>query len=410
MGKIILEIASTINKTMNILFASIGHISKQRGGIDRVTDIISKELIRLGNNVYMISLWKALEEDPSYPYQYFLPSQELSNKDNENFINTFIEEHNIDIIVNQSDSIGMVRLLKNASFKTPIISFLHNDPLAIYKSLQDNWDLWKIKDGNIVFYLKYPYYFARLLYQRYTRGKFVKEKLKYLYKNSDAVVLLSERFKKSYVRVAGLKEQKKLFSIHNPFSFDISERNIPCNKKKSILFVGRLEFHQKRPDRILKVWQMLGKKTDGWQLTLVGDGSYRNQLESFCQKHNLSNVCFTGNIDPQEYYKEAEILCMTSTYEGLPMVLIEALQYSVIPIVHDSCESVKDLIENNKDSKIIEPFSIEEYAKALHVLMTDDELRTKFRKNIADKHFDKSLSAKNIVVKWNDLFNIVTRK
>ena len=390
---------------MNILFASIGHISKQRGGVDRVTDIISKELIKLGNNVHMISLCLALGEDQSYSYQYVLPSQELSDKNNEDFIKSFIKEHKIDIIINQSDSIGMVQLLKNSHCKVPIISFLHNDPLAIYKSLRDNWDMWKEKDGNITFFLKYPYYLARHFYQRYTRGKFVKEKLRHLYNKSDAVVLLSERFKKSYVKVAGLKEESKLFSIHNPFSFYVNENCEEINKKKSVIFIGRLEFHQKRPDRLLKIWKILGKKTEGWQLTLVGDGPYREQLESYCKKHNLSNIHFTGNTDPQIYYREAEILCMTSTYEGLPMVLIEALQYLVIPIVYDSCESIKDLIDKDKECKMIKPFSIEEYARSLHILMTNDNIRSEFRKNIAKKHFEKLLSAEKIVVEWNDLFN-----
>ena len=395
---------------MNILFASIGHISKQRGGIDRVTDIISKELIRLGNNVYMISLWKALEEDPSYPYQYFLPSQEILKKENESFIKSFLKKYKIDIIVNQSDSIEMVQLLKQSHCGIPIASFLHNDPLATQKSLRDNWDLWKEKNGNILFFLKSPYYFARLLYQRYTRGKFVKKKLRHLYNNSDAVVLLSERFKESYIRVAGLKEQDRLFSIHNPFSFDISESNTSNNKKKSILFVGRLEFHQKRPDRLLKVWQILGKKTVGWQLTILGNGSYKKELESYCKKHNLYNVIFTGNTNPQEYYKEAEILCMTSTYEGLPMVLIEALQYSVIPIIYDSCASVKDIIDNNINCKMITSFYIKEYANALNTLMNNPDLRNEMRKNIATKRFEEILNIDNIIAEWNEMFYQLTTK
>ena len=87
------------------------------------------------------------------------------------------------------------------------------------------------------------------------------------------------------------------------------------------------------------------------------------------------------------------------------MVLIEALQYLVIPIVYDSCESIKDLIDKDKECKMIKPFSIEEYARSLHILMTNDNIRSEFRKNIAKKHFEKLLSAEKIVVEWNDLFN-----
>ena len=82
---------------MNICFISIGHISKQRGGIDRVTDVLSKELIKRGHKVFLISLWQAIKGDEIYNYQYFLPSQNVTSKANKEFLQHFFKEKDIEI-------------------------------------------------------------------------------------------------------------------------------------------------------------------------------------------------------------------------------------------------------------------------------------------------------------------------
>lgn len=51
-----------------------------------------------------------------------------------------------------------------------------------------------------------------------------------------------------------------------------------------------------------------------------------------CKKQHVGNIQFIGNAKLDNYYKKAEILCMTSSFEGFGLVLTEALQNGIIPI------------------------------------------------------------------------------
>lgn len=52
----------------------------------------------------------------------------------------------------------------------------------------------------------------------------------------------------------------------------------------------------------------------------------------------------------------ASILCMTSTIEGLPMVLLEVMAAGCVPIVYGSFAAAEDVITNGENGYVVEPF------------------------------------------------------
>ena len=48
---------------MNICFVTLGHVSKTRGGIDRVTDTLAHALMERGHEVLMLSVGGPVEGD-----------------------------------------------------------------------------------------------------------------------------------------------------------------------------------------------------------------------------------------------------------------------------------------------------------------------------------------------------------
>ena len=87
----------------------------------------------------------------------------------------------------------------------------------------------------------------------------------------------------------------------------------------------------------------------------------------------LKKVHFYGNKNPIEYYKRAKILCMTSAYEGFPLVLAEAQTFGTIPIAFNSFASITDIIKDGDNGLLIEPFNISKYASILSELMENEE-------------------------------------
>jgi len=97
---------------------------------------------------------------------------------------------------------------------------------------------------------------------------------------------------------------------------------------------------------LLSVWILIHKDIPEWQFVIVGGSlssnnsnanDYQNielaRLKSISDSLNLKQLIFTGNQDPFIYYKESSIFCLSSNYEGLPMVFIEAIQYGLVPVL-----------------------------------------------------------------------------
>lgn len=391
---------------MNICFISLGHISKTRGGVDRVTDTLANAFIEKGHKVTMVSVWKAVEGDFIYPFQYFLPSQDIHSQENINFLTEFFISQRIDIIVNQSEPFALLKLIIDSRHDIPVVSVIHTDPCAAIKGIKDTWDKWKYDNGIVRFLIKSPYFWLRKCYQLYTRKKYIRDKCTFYYNHCDAVVLLSENFKQSFCKLAKLDTSEHLYAISNPMSFS---KTIVSNKKeKIILYVGRLDFSPKRVDRLINAWKAV-KHKDGWKVIVVGDGPAKTFYEDMCLKKGIDSIEFVGHTNPEPYYKKASIICITSTHEGFSLVAIEALQNEVIPIAFNSYEAVYDIIQNGVNGYIVEAFSIKQYSKTLERLIANQSLRTEIRENIRKQNSTgRKFDIETISTKWLELLSELT--
>jgi glycosyltransferase involved in cell wall biosynthesis len=112
-------------------------------------------------------------------------------------------------------------------------------------------------------------------------------------------------------------------------------RIFSIEKEPRLLFVGRLEEY-KGVQFILEAMEQVG----GVSLLVVGDGSYRAQLEDAARK---MDVHFTGfQSDPSRFYDEATIFINPSLGpEGLPLASLEAMAhglpciFSDLPVHHE---------------------------------------------------------------------------
>lgn len=192
--------------------------------------------------------------------------------------------------------------------------------------------------------------------------------------------------------------------IPNARTFEVNQ---PATlEAKKVVAVGRLN-HQKGFDRLIDAWSIVDNVVSGWKLQIVGDGELREQLQNNIRELGLSNQINIGRAekDMVSVYKDASILAMSSRYEGLPMVLLEA-QAAGLPIVSFECKcGPKDVIENGVDGFLVEDGDIEQLAQKLVVLMQDANLRKQMG-SAAYAHSDR-YSEERIMKQWTDLFDEV---
>jgi phosphatidylinositol alpha-mannosyltransferase len=145
-----------------------------------------------------------------------------------------------------------------------------------------------------------------------------------------------------------------------------------------LLFVGRLE-KRKGAQYLLKALSIL--KEEGFRPTLkiVGEGIYKHKLMSFVKGNGLSSqVVFTGYISQEELlksYLHARCVVIPSLYEGTPnRVAIEALALGK-PVITTSIPGM-ETISSNKLGLVVPPKNYKALAKAIWKALSlkDDEL------------------------------------
>lgn len=196
------------------------------------------------------------------------------------------------------------------------------------------------------------------------------------------------------------RRTSKAICIYNPVT--IESAPIQSYDEKTVLCVGRLT-HQKGLDLLLDVWAMRSDAHKGWKLVIVGDGQDEAALKAQAERlnilHTISFVKATRDI--VSYYRAASIYVMTSRYEGLPLVLIEA-EAMGLPIVAFNCETgPREVVIDNVNGFLVPAFDKAVFSERLQQLMTDRELREKMGRQSV---INSAKFMKNSIVKqWTEI-------
>lgn len=169
-------------------------------------------------------------------------------------------------------------------------------------------------------------------------------------------------------------EQSKLTFLTNVQEVN---PNPVLDKEKLIVFVGRMNYTDKRPDRLVKIWEAIHKALPDWSVEFYGDGPEKARLEQYVRRRSIPRLKFCGSVQfPQQAYDRASILCLTSTFEGWGLVLCEAQNNGCIPVAFDCSSGVRQIIGTDERTGIlIKPFDCGQYAHALQALCLDQDRR-----------------------------------
>lgn len=220
---------------------------------------------------------------------------------------------------------------------------------------------------------------------------------------SDRYVLLSESFRKELIDF-GVSVAEKLVSIPNPSTYSAIQigEELHAQKENRVLFVGRVDHGQKRPDRMIRIFEKLHAQFTDWEFDVVGDGDALEELKDYAKSRELDRVKFYGFQDPKEFYKRSKIFVMTSDYEGLPMTIIESMSFGTVPVVFKSFSSVEELVLDSSGVKI-EFGDSEAFFVSVGNLMENQVWWKKL--SLGGIEHSRNFDAEVIAEKWVELFN-----
>lgn len=217
---------------------------------------------------------------------------------------------------------------------------------------------------------------------------------------ADKVILLTKRDLINYPSF--VKKFTDFQVIPNPNSYSKIDNVYESKFDKyrfNLLAVGRLT-KQKSFDRLIRIMALMPSQ---YTLDIFGDGELKEELQELISKLELSNrVKLRGSSkDIHAEYLTHSVLCMTSIYEGLPMVILEANSFG-LPVISYNCPTgPEELIKDNLTGCLIEDGDEESFREML-ISMTNskncyDEL------SIAALHYSNEFSLEQINKFWESL-------
>ena len=149
--------------------------------------------------------------------------------------------------------------------------------------------------------------------------------------------------------------------------------------EKSIIALGNLT-DVKRFNLLIDAFAKIASQFPDWQVTILGEGKLRSELEQQIQKLNLEQrVYLPGRIkNPTQILHHADLFVLTSEYEGFPNALLEAMSCGVAPISFDCPSGPRAIIRHDIDGLLVPSGNIEKLSIAMADLMQHEEKRKQF--------------------------------
>jgi glycosyltransferase involved in cell wall biosynthesis len=187
--------------------------------------------------------------------------------------------------------------------------------------------------------------------------------------------------------------------IGNPIRQIENKENNP--KENIILTVGRL-INTKHHDDLIRMF--IETYQPNWKLVIVGDDAIKQQnrlkLELLIKELNAEDKVFlVGNqINVEKYYLESKIFAFTSSSEGFPNVIGEAMSAGLPVIAFDCISGPSDMINNGENGFLINLFDYESFKFHLNILMSNEEKRGQM--GLAASNSIKTFSKSQIAEKY----------
>lgn len=221
--------------------------------------------------------------------------------------------------------------------------------------------------------LSYPVYISDRCQPDKSLGWFHNWLRKLLYPRAAGIISQTAIAREIYTKMLG---PVKIEVIGNPIqNFAFADNK---EKEKLVLTVGRL-IPSKHHDQLIDIF--LSCYRPGWKLVIVGgDVAYGNTFNMLKEKIIAANaedkIELAGKIsDVGQFYGKSSIFAFTSSSEGFPNVIGEAMAAGLPVIAYDCVAGPSDMIDDGINGFLIPLFNQEMFAEKLSLLINDQQLQ-----------------------------------
>lgn len=231
------------------------------------------------------------------------------------------------------------------------------------------------------------------MFELYKNQAFMRSSIRKVLKDADGVFAVSNALRHEIIAtgVVGIAGKTKLSwnSVDiNKFSNksnDSFKKEFGLEDKPIVLFVGNL-IKRKNVDSLLNAKKVA--RSD-YYLVVVGDGPLYKTLTKKVEEDNIRDVIFTGSRDDvEDIIPSCDVLILPSYSESFGLVLIEALACGK-PVIGSDVGGISEII-NDDVGLLINPNKVSTIARAIDKIINDDNLRMILSMNARNRALDFS--------------------
>ncbi|RLD28875.1 MAG: glycosyltransferase family 4 protein [Bacteroidetes bacterium] len=347
-----------------------------RGGAERVAAILSNFFH--DNNIDVHNI--IVIDDIAYPYSGTVVNLgKLKNKTNGIFnkikrliaLKKYLQKHDFDFIID---------------FRFRIKPF---QEFLIAKFVYNTKTIFTVHSSKLNSYMPNQVFLTRMIY----RGCF-------------KIVSITQEMQ----RMIEVKHSlNNVMTIYNPI--DINQIKEKSNEEilldfQYIIGAGQFDTNVKQYDKLIIAYSksILPKKNIA--LVILGVGKKKDELITIARQNGVANLVYLLGFknNPYKYIKRAKFFVLSSSHEGMPMVLLEALACGT-PVVSFNCKTgPNEIITDKENGLLVENQNFDDMINCMNLFVDDDKLY-KHCKNQASSSVYR-FSVKRIGQQWLELMNI----
>ncbi len=231
---------------------------------------------------------------------------------------------------------------------------------------------------------------------------------RHFYTNFNQIICQSLYMKKDLIKSFHLPKEKMVV-INNPVDIKKVER-LSLEKmskrfnpnKINLVAVGALR-EEKRFDLLLEAFALLGKN---YTLSIIGEGEREASLKALCLDLDITSlVSFEGQqSNPYKYMKNADILVLSSAFEGFPNVLLEANACGTPVISFNAPGGIMEIVKEGFNGYLVDYLDVNKMAST--ILSFD---KNRFDSSLIKEHIKEKYALDTIIKKYEEVLLSCTK-